>query len=365
LPLVIVVILAVVWTWLWYYAASVADRTLTGWIDREAKAGRAYSCQTQTIGGFPFRIEARCAGPAAAINSNNPPFAVHAKDVVFESQVYHPTLLTGEITGPLTLAETNQPASFVANWSRARMSVRGLPPDPERVSVTVDHPRLDRGAGGEMIFGADHVDLRGRIIAGSASNNPVIDVSGSIGAATAPTLHPLLAEPIEGQVDAVLRGFKDLSPKPWSERFREMQAAGGGVDIKSLRIARPNAIIVGTGTLTVNEHGRLDGLVRVAIVGIETIVPLLGIDQLIGQGINRITGSGGSPAQGLGALDRLMPGLSGVVRDSTNASLIENLKKMGQPTEIDKKPAILLPLRFSDGAVYLGMIRVGQVPALF
>ena len=48
-----------------------------------------------------------------------------------------------------------------------------------------------------------------------------------------------------------------------------------------------------------------------------------------------------------------------------NASVIENLKKMGEPTEIDHKPAIVLPLRFSDGAIYLGMLPLGDAPALF
>ena len=45
--------------------------------------------------------------------------------------------------------------------------------------------------------------------------------------------------------------------------------------------------------------------------------------------------------------------------------MIENLKKMGEPTEIDHKPAIVLPLRFSDGAIYLGMLPLGDAPALF
>jgi hypothetical protein len=90
----------------------------------------------------------------------------------------------------------------------------------------------------------------------------------------------------------------------------------------------------------------------------------LGVDRIIGRGIDRLAGNGQSP-QGLGALDRLMPGLGGVVRDTANASLIENLNKMGQPTEIDKKPAIVLPLRISDGSVYLGMIPLGDVPPLF
>ncbi len=60
-----------------------------------------------------------------------------------------------------------------------------------------------------------------------------------------------------------------------------------------------------------------------------------------------------------------MPGLSDVVRQGANAGIIDNLKKMGQPTEIDQKPAIVLPLRFSDGVVSLGMIPLGQLPPLF
>ena len=58
------------------------------------------------------------------------------------------TRLIGDITGPLTLAELGQPPSFVADWARARLSVRGRPPDPEGVSVLLDEPRLDRVGGG-------------------------------------------------------------------------------------------------------------------------------------------------------------------------------------------------------------------------
>ena len=175
----------------------------------------------------------------------------------------------------------------------------------------------------------------------------------------------MTADPLQGDIEVVIRGLKDLSPKPLAERFREMQANGGNIEIKALRLERTDAVVVGAGTVTVNEHGRLDGAVNVAIAGIENIVPLLGIDRLIGQGIDRMTGANGQPGQGLAALDRLVPGLSGVVRQGATASVIDNLKKMGQPTEIDKKPATVLPLRISDGSVYLAMIRVGSIPPLF
>ena len=365
----IVVVLAVGWVWLWYYAASVADRTLAGWMDREAAEGRVYSCGSRSIGGFPFGIAARCSDASAEIKSNQPPYAVKAKGAVFAAELFHPTVLTGDIAGPLTLAELGRPPSFAADWTRARLSVSGQPPNPERVSVSLEAPHLGRvgaaGGSGETLFAAKQADLEGRMAAGAANDHPVIEATLKLTGATAPTLHPLTAAPIDVDFDAVLRGFKDLAPKSWADRFREMQAAGGGVEIKSLRFTRGDAIVVGAGTLSVNAHGKLDGVIRVAIVDLEHIVPLLGVDRLIGQGLDRLAGADLSAAQGLGALDRLMPGLGAAVRETANASLIENIKKMGQTSTVDNKPAVMLPLRFADGSIYLGMLWLGEAPPLF
>ena len=122
----------------------------------------------------------------------------------------------------------------------------------------------------------------------------------------------------------------------------EIQAAGRGVEIKSFRLrTQTNAVVVGAGTLGLSPEGKLNGVVRVAIVGIEQIVPLLGIDRMIGQGIDQLSGSSGT-------LDRLVPGLSETIRETANASVIEDLKKMGEPTAIDNRPAILLPLCVSS-----------------
>jgi len=149
-----------------------------------------------------------------------------------------------------------------------------------------------------------------------------------------------------------------LSPKPFAERLRDMQAAGGSIEIKSFRLAQPNAIVVGSGTLGLNADGKLNGVIRVTIAGIEQIVPQLGIDRMIGQSLDQLSG-------GSGTLERLVPGLSDTIRETANATVIENLKKMGEPTTIDGRRAIVLPLRFVNGAVYLGMVRIGEVPALF
>jgi hypothetical protein len=367
-PIAAIAVVAGGWSALWYYAANVADRTLAGWIAREAAGGRIYTCGSEGISGFPFRIQTHCTEAGATLNSVQPPLAVAARDITFTAGVFHPTTLVGDITGPLTVAAPGQLPSFTANWSSAEISVSGLPPEPDAVSVSLAKPQLDRGAGtgAAALFAADDADFQARIVEGSANNHPVIDAVLHLASATAPGLHSALVKPLQGDVEVVLRGFKDLAPKSFAERFRELQASGGSIAIKSLRIERTDAAVVGSGTLTVKPDGKLDGVITVAISGIESIVPDLGIDKMIGEGIGRLAGgSGQSGENGLSALDRLMPGLSGVVTAGANASLIDDLKKMGQQTEIDGKPATALPLRFADGAVYLGMIRIGEVPALF
>jgi hypothetical protein len=358
-----VIVLGAGWSGLWFYAASATDRALAGWVAREAQAGRTYRCASQGISGFPLRIEAQCQEAAVAINQ--PPLDVAARGVTFTAQLYNPTLLVGDVTGPLTVAAPGQPPRFVASWSLARLRVSGTPPAPDTVAVELSRPRLTGGTNGPTLFAADDADLQARIVDGSATDHPVIDVALHWTSATAPSVHPILGEPMQGNAEVVLRGLKDLAPKPLAERFRELQASGGDIAVKSLRLEGADAIVVGTGTLTVNARGALDGTLTLAVNGLDTIVPQLGIDKLIDRSVDRLSGANGQSTEALAALDRMLPGLSGVVRNSAAASVTDNLKKMGQPTQIDNKPAVALPLRFANGAIYLGTVRIGAVPPLF
>jgi hypothetical protein len=357
-PLAAIIVLAALWSGLWYVSATVADRALSGWVEREAAAGRVYACGKETIGGFPFDITARCADVTAEITNGEPHYSIGAKGLDFVAEIYRPTRLVGEITGPLTVAVTGQPPSLSGDWTRAKLVVSGVPPQPDTLSIALDDPHLDRAAGGGPVFNARRAEFHGRIIEGTPRDHPVVDITLHLAAASAPRLHPLLAQATDGVLDAVVRGMTDLSPKPFAERMRKMQAAGGGIEIKSLRLVQTNAVVVGSGMLGLSPEGKLNGVVRVAIAGIEQIVPQLGIDRMIGQGLDQLSG-------GNGTLERLVPGLSDTIRETANASVIENLRKMGEPTTIDGRRAILLPLRFVNGAVYLGMLRIGEAPPLF
>src|SRR5262249_15947221 len=109
-PLALVVALAILCSAFWFFSPSAApprlgapaaEATTSGWREREAKVGLIYNCDKQTIGGFPFRFELRCADPSIELRRDDPPVALKAADLVVVSQVYQPTLLISEFSGPM------------------------------------------------------------------------------------------------------------------------------------------------------------------------------------------------------------------------------------------------------------------------
>lgn len=347
------------WTGFWKFAAGKAQQTIEGWRAREAKAGRDYACGSETIGGFPFRIEVNCNQASAVIRSNQPPIELKADSLVVVAQVYQPGLIISEYHGPLTIGEPGKSPDIVANWTLAQSSVRGTPAAPERVSLVFDSPTIDRKSGDvrQNLLHAAHLEIHGRMAEGSAASRPVIEVALQADRAIAPSLHPALAQPINASATAMLRGLKDFAPKPWPVRFREIQAADGRIDIKQARVQQGDIIAVGSGTLSLNAEGRLEGQLRVTMTGLEQFLATIGAQQRVQASPNM--------DKLVGALDRLAPGLGDVARQQAGANLSLGINLLGEQTTLEGKRAVTLPLRFSDGAVFLGPVPIGNTPALF
>ena len=139
-----------------------------------------------------------CEKASALLRSNQPPIEIKTSGMLIAAQVYQPNLLITEFHGPLTIAEPGKPPSIVANWKLAQSSVRGTPQTPERVSLAVDGPVVDRINGGarENLLHAKHIEIHGRIVEGSVTDHPVIEVVTRLTRAAAPTLHPAASHPL-------------------------------------------------------------------------------------------------------------------------------------------------------------------------
>lgn len=355
------VLFAAGWTAAWNYAAGQVESTIAGWREREAKIGRIYTCAEQTIGGFPFRINVHCSDPSAEFRSMQPAALLKWKDLHVTASVFSPKRLVAELTGPLAMGPPGQSPNIAARWQQATVTMLGLPTAPERVTLALDDTTFERVAGGGIVFQAKSAELIGRMVEGSAAGNPVIEFTLRLNGATAPTLHPAAANPTDGDITATLRGLKNFAPKPWAQRFREIQAAGGRLDVTKARLQQGDIVAVTVGSLGLTPRGRLDGELRTTIANFEKLVPLLGIDRYLEQA----TAQGGQFSSAISALDRLVPGLGNVARQNAGPAAVAGLGLLGQPTELEGKRAMAVPLRFSDGMASLGPVPLGPTPPVF
>jgi hypothetical protein len=378
---VLLLIAAAAWSAFWFYAASEAEVKADAWRAQEARSGRVYDCARRTVGGFPFRLEVRCGGASVSLISQTAgqaaaqtPVKARLGEILLVAQVYDPKLLIAEFTAPATISDPRGTSSMLVNWSKARSSVVGLPAVPQRASIVFDEPSIDRINGSVQLplARAKHVELHGRLAEGSGLDHPVIETVLKIEAGSVQDMHPLLAQPFDADVRTRLSGLKDLAPKPWPERFRELQAGGGHVEIVQSRVQQGDLIAVAAGTLGLSGEGRLDGELQMTVAGIEKVIPALGIEKMLDEGVPQATLDRVAPgvktqdvSNLLGALDRAIPGLGKAVKQNANIGVAAGINALGTEAVLEGRKARTFPLRFVDGTVYLGPLKVGQVPPLF
>lgn len=353
----LVLALAVAWTGLWFYVASTAKSAIADWRVREGRAGRVNECGTESIGGFPFRIEVDCGSPRVVLRGAGKSVVLKAEHLLVAAQIYQPTLLIGEFTGPLTIAEGDEAPTYIATWTLGLSSVHGTRHRLERASLVWDDPVLRHaGTSGDLLmFKASHVELHGRTAEGSTAQHPALDFVIRAVAATAPEWRAA-AGATDADITGTLHGLVDLRPKPWRVRFREMQARGGRIDIASARLKQGDVIVAGSGTIGLTARGGLQGRLDLTVVGLEQLLKILDVEQIV---------SRGKAASAFDSLDRFLPGLGKLARRNARPGIALGLSAIGKPAELEGKPAVTLPLTFEDGEIMLGPFKLGGVPPLF
>jgi hypothetical protein len=378
---VLLLFAAAAWSGFWFFAASEAGVAADAWRAQEAKSGRVYDCAQRSVAGFPFRLELRCDGASVSLRSQTAgqiatqaPITGKLGEILVVAQVYDPKLLIAEFTGPATVSDGGGSSLMSVNWSKGRSSVVGLPQVPNRASIVFDNPEVDRVNGPTLapLARAKHIELHGRLAEQSTQERPVIETVLNIEAGSLQQIHPLLAQPFDADVRATLSGLNDVLPKPWPQRFRELQAAGGHIDIAQSRIAQGDVVAVAAGTLALTANGGLDGELQMTVAGLEKIIPALGIEKMLDEGVPQSTLDRVAPGVKtqdinnlFGALDRAIPGLGKVVKQNANVGVAAGINALGKEAMLEGKKARAFPLRFVDGAVFLGPLKVGMVPPLF
>ena len=108
------------------------------------------------------------------------------------------------------------------------------------------------------------------------------------------------------------------------------------IDIGKARLQQGDTIAAGSGKLSLNAQGYLQGQMMVTVAGLEHFLNAIGADMAVKK----------SPEMDkvAGFLDRLAPGLGNVAREQAGAHITFGIKAIEGNATLEGKPAVTLPL---------------------
>ena len=323
IPTALLGLVAIGWSVFWWVSTGRLETAMDRWMAREAEAGRVYACAERDIGGFPFRIEVRCASPTAEVPVEGGTLDIAARSFVAVAQIYRPTHVIGQFEGPLTI-ERPGGVGVTADWSAAEASLVGTTEALERVSLVARDAVLE-GEGGRL--GATEIlEVHARRAPGADAG--AYDAVARLNGVRMPFTDALVgsAVPADAELQLSVSGLDRVSGDSEADRMRAFADAGGRVTVAMARLARGSLLAVAAGDVGIDPEGRPEGRFDLTMRGHE-----------------EIAGS--------------LPGLGGAIAGALNV--------IGRRATLDGAPARSYEVVMEDGVLRVTGLAVARVPRLF
>ncbi|RVU21050.1 DUF2125 domain-containing protein [Methylobacterium oryzihabitans] len=274
-PFGLLVLVAALWTGGWFWARAKAAQETDAWIAREAAAGRTWTCADRAIGGYPFRLELRCA----ALRFARSDVAFSVGPVVAVAQVYQPRHVILEATGPFHVEQDGRIGD--ATWTGLEGSLHLTGDGFQRASLVVDglKGQVSGAVPRPVAFTADHLELHARPTPGRFEGDGAIDLSTRVARAGVPLLDPILggSEPADIALDATVTRATGFRTRPLPVEMEAWRAAGGEVELTKLSLAKGDRRVQAEGTVALDPEHRPAGRFEVRTAGLEGVIaPLIG-----------------------------------------------------------------------------------------
>jgi hypothetical protein len=225
LPIAALGVAAIGWSVFWNIAAGMTQAGLDDWFAQERALGRQWSCPTRSVGGYPFRLEVRCAAPRFTGRVGAYEGAGSAGDVFAAAHLYNPQLILAEVGSPFTFRTLDGALDLNLAWKELRVSHRMRKGSLDRDSLEMEGPVL-RVGGREvppLTLKADHFEAHLRP---NPDRDPAVsafDVALRLTGLDAPLLDA--ATGVAGPLDAVFAATV-LRSTPSARAGRRRWSAG-------------------------------------------------------------------------------------------------------------------------------------------
>jgi hypothetical protein len=320
LPFAALLLLFGLWTVFWFVAREEVVEGIAAFRAQEAMAGRAHECDEERVGGFPFRFEWHCEDFVSRIQGSAGPLALHLPRVTVVAQAYRPNHVIVEAEGPLDVAPAGA-APTMLDWSSARASLRTGEGRVERASLVLEAPTLDAPVSGGDVASVRAAGIEFHLRAKPDAAAADYDLAAAVRA--------LEAAPGEVPWDGALEAGLFALPQQADDlrSFLRAWAEGNGqLGITRLVLTNGEAVLRGTGSVTLDAQGRPEGEIDLAVAGLERA---------------------GESVSGTAALISMAAGF------------------LGTPIEVEGKSGKGVKLTLENGAMRLGAVPLGQLPPLY
>lgn len=346
-PLLLLIVAAVAWSGYWWFISTNAEREFTRWQAQAVRSGVTLSCGSQNWGGYPFRVEMRCAPLELSWASPDGRSEIRLAELETMSQVYNPQHVVAIGTSPaamrrleegddapeLAIAATHDPARASARFDGRRLDQLSLTADNLQAEIT----ERDRSGEGELTtIAARAFNLHFRFIGPPRDGRAALELAsdGRAVKAEGDGLVSSLGLPVD--LDRFeLRARADKVPYPIENpdiALRGFAANGGTLHVDRLLAKSAETSFVARGTLTLDARGRATGDLSAEVVNFE------------------------------GFLDRLRrAGRIGRLE----AELATGLLSFLEGATSGDRGALSVDVQVKEGEVYFGPFQIAQIPPLF
>jgi hypothetical protein len=249
-----VAVLVVGWSIYWWVITDRAETMLREALVRPLPDGTVVVCDPLAVGGYPFRVEARCGSVAATLPDGG---TLSAGAFTAVALAYDWRKAIFEVDGPLAAQPAGGPA-IDATWQTARASASRDGRLLNSADLVLEAPVVT--VAGREAGRAGHLEAHVRRAPATEDQ-----IAGTDAAITATGLaSPLLPLPLDvsvvvwiGDDGAALAGRGPLTEGIGEEPLL--------LSVRALSLASGAAKLRAAGDLTVDQEGRLDGVLDVTI----------------------------------------------------------------------------------------------------
>jgi len=281
LPFVVLAVVAVGWSAFWKVAAGMTESGLDDWFAQERSQGREWACPNRSVGGYPFRLEVRCAAPTFTGRVGAVAGAGSVGDVLVAAHLYNPSLVLAEVGSPLAFKAQDGSLDLSLAWTRLQASHRVRKGGLERDSLEIESPVLRVANKGAVVLSAkaEAFEVHLRPNPDRAAAVSALDFALRLSKLDAPALDGMsaYAGPMDAVFAATVLQTEALRGGEFPQSLEQWRQAGGNAEIREFKIAKGQALVVASGSLGLDDAHRPAGRIDLQLTGMGPLLQRFGL----------------------------------------------------------------------------------------